>query len=235
MTHFYPPHLLVSKLELPNSGIDCSSLTGPLSHLYWGGQLLTWRCFDGESAGEQDWRGLNGLFQRYHSFLKEAIQAGEGLFPPPLIHNLFTTSTTKKKKVLHSWWKLQKGRKDFEIWLQFTRASGAGQGCRENEAENTLLLFKQPTRARTSSSKRNPALTIASGLPTTSSSLDLWLLSARESVSDLNGSRQRKGGCRGLCYSVTPTSQHSGTSPWEAVCEQSCPRWCLYHQAKSSH
>lgn len=103
-------------LQTGTSGIDCSSLTGPLSHLHQGGQLLTW-CFGGESAGEQDWRGWSSLFQRYHSFLQEAIRGGEGLCSPlphtQPIYNIHYKTKQNKKNVLHSWWELQKGRKRF--------------------------------------------------------------------------------------------------------------------------
>lgn len=83
---------------------------------------------------------------------------------------------------------------------------------------------------------QNLTLTIALGLPTTWSQLNLWLLSECESLSDLNGSRQRKGDCRALSYFLTLTSQASWNvtrrSSWET---ESCPRWCLYHQAERSH
>lgn len=69
-----------------------------------------------------------------------------------------------------------------------------------------------------------PYLAIALGLPTTLSQLNLWLLSGRESVSDLNGSRQRKGGCGGLSYFITPASQASWNVTTRSSLETgSCP------------
>ena len=75
---------------------------------------------------------------------------------------------------------------------------------RKGDWEEHTAALQTPGTPGSSNSK--PDSNDGRGLPTTWSQLNLWLLSECESLSDSNGSRQRKRDCGALSYFLTSTS-----------------------------